>query len=139
MGLYMINICAIKAKQHWARFYSQTTVFLTGHSVARYLRSLATLTPLTHYAAICFAPLALLARSIHGLAHLAHSLVGQLKFLSMCSCCKRFSQEQTRFWSSLETRPLSILRNTVCIERWMCACVQKFTCVCVYVYLDGCL
>ena len=39
------------------------------------------------------------------LAHLAHSLVGKWKFLNMCSCCKRVQWYQTRFSSSLETRP----------------------------------
>ena len=51
-------------------------------------------------------------RSLHSLApftgsltHFAHSLVGRLKFLNMCSRCYRVSWEQTRFWRSLETRP----------------------------------
>ena len=39
------------------------------------------------------------------LTHFAHSFVGQLKFLNMCSCCDRVSQEGTCFWRSLETRP----------------------------------
>ena len=43
--------------------------FLTGHSVGRYVRSLAPLTPLTRSAALRFATLASLARSVHGLAH----------------------------------------------------------------------
>ena len=45
--------------------------FLTGHSVARYVCLLA---PLTHSAALCFTKLALLARSVHKLAHSLHSL-----------------------------------------------------------------
>ena len=59
-----------------------------GLSVARYVRSLAPLTPLTRSAALRFATLALLARtaalpfaklallahSVHGLAHSLHSL-----------------------------------------------------------------
>ena len=80
--------------------------------VARYVRSLAPLTPLTRSAALCFAILVLLAHSVHGLAHshgLPHCLMGQLKFLNMCSRYKRVSQEQTRFSSSLETRPESSL------------------------------
>ena len=47
-------------------------MFLTGHLVARYFRSLAPLTPLTpltRSAALHFATLALLIRSLHGLAH----------------------------------------------------------------------
>ena len=45
-----------------------------GHSVACYVRSLAPLTPLTCSAALRFAMLALLARSVHGLAHSLRSL-----------------------------------------------------------------
>ena len=45
-----------------------------GHSVARYIRSLAPLTLLTRSIALHFATLALLARSIHGLAHSLRSL-----------------------------------------------------------------
>ena len=37
----------------------------------------------------------------------AHSLEGQLEFMNMCSRCKCVQQEETRFWSSLETRPMS--------------------------------
>ena len=36
------------------------------------------------------------------LTHFAHSLMGEL---NMCSRCKRVQWAQTRFWSSLETRP----------------------------------
>ena len=43
-------------------------------------------------------------RTAHS-AHFAHSLVGQLKFLNMCSRCYRVPREQTRFGRSLETRP----------------------------------
>ena len=49
--------------------------------------------------------LCLLATFMGSLTHFAHSLVGQLKILNMCSHCERVSQEQTRFSSSLETRP----------------------------------
>ena len=45
-----------------------------GHSVARYVRSLAPLTPLTRSAALRFATLASLARSVRGLAHSLRSL-----------------------------------------------------------------
>ena len=45
-----------------------------GHSVARYVRSLAPLTPLTRSAVLRFAMLALLARSVHRLAHSLRSL-----------------------------------------------------------------
>ena len=50
---------------------------LEGHSVAHYIRSLAPLTQLTRSAALRFATLASLARSVYGLPHFAHSLVGQ--------------------------------------------------------------
>ena len=49
-------------------------MFLTGNSVARYVRLLAPLTPLTRSEALRFAMLALLARSVHGLAHSLRSL-----------------------------------------------------------------
>ena len=39
------------------------------------------------------------------LTHFAHSLVGQWKFLSMCSRCYRISRVHTRFSILLETRP----------------------------------
>ena len=78
-----------------------------GHSVARHVRSLALLTPLTHSTAL--RSLCSLTPFMGLLNHFAHSLVGQLKFLNMCSRYKRVSQEQTRFSSSLETRPESSL------------------------------
>ena len=73
-----------------------------GHLVARYDISLALLTPLTHSAALCFAQLAPFMGS---LTHFAHSLVEQLKFLNICSRCKRVQWEQTCFSSSLDPRP----------------------------------
>ena len=62
---------------HRERFLSKTIAFWKGHSVARYVCSLAPLTLLTRSAALCFATLAsltLLARSVHGLAHSLCSL-----------------------------------------------------------------
>ena len=41
------------------------------------------------------------------LTHFAHFLVGRMKFLNMCSHCYRVSREQTRFWRSLDPRPLT--------------------------------
>ena len=55
-------------------FLLGTIAFWTGHSVGRYVRSLAPLTPLTRSAALRFATLASLARSVHGLAHSLRSL-----------------------------------------------------------------
>ena len=49
---------------------------LTGYSVARYVRSLAPLTPLTCYPALRFAPFSY-APLTGSLTHFAHSLVGQ--------------------------------------------------------------
>ena len=75
-------------------------MFLTGYSVACYVCSLAPLTPLTpltRSATLCFTTLALLACSVHGLAH------------SLCSLPHGTVEihEETRYWSSLETRPHS--------------------------------
>ena len=78
-------------------FLVVTITFLTGHSVARYVCSLAPLTPLTRSAS-------LRAPFTGSLTHFAHFLVGELKFLNMCSRCYRLSRVQTRFSSSLETR-----------------------------------
>ena len=50
------------------------------------------------------------AHSLHSalftgsLTHFVHSLVGQLKFLNMCSHCYRVSREHA-FWRPLATRP----------------------------------
>ena len=72
---------------------SETIAFLTGHSVACYVRSLAPLTPLTRYAALYLTTLASLACTLFtvSLTHFAHSLVGWLKFMNMSSCCYRVS------------------------------------------------
>ena len=61
---------------------------------------------LLHSAPLRYARFAcLLALFTGSLTHFAHSLVGQLKFLNMCSRCYRVLWVQTRFSSSLETRP----------------------------------
>ena len=78
-----------------------------GHS----LRSFAcTIHSLTRSAMLHFAPLATLAslaHCVHGLAHSFCSLTrGTVKFMNMCSCCKRVKWEQTRFSSLLETSPM---------------------------------
>ena len=51
-----------------------TITFLTGHSVARYVRSLAPLTPHSCLAALRLVTLALFDRSMHGIAHSISSL-----------------------------------------------------------------
>ena len=65
---------------------------LTGYSVARFVRSLAPLTPLTLSAALSFAnamltPLTLcsLVTFIGSLTHFAHPLAERFKFLNICS------------------------------------------------------
>ena len=54
-------------------------------------------------------PLGRSLRSVARTAHLAYSLVGQLKFINMCLRWKHNSREQLRFFSSVETHPLSCL------------------------------
>ena len=86
---------------------------------------------------LCKPPLIrLLAPFTGSLTHFAHSLVGQLKFLNMCSRCYRVSRVQTCYLSSLETRPeykhglrlsKSILdaqgQNAVRCARWALLCM----------------
>ena len=96
---------------------------------SRFQRATRLLAMLTCSAALCFATLASLcslryarfARSLApftgSLTHFAHSL------LIMCSRCKRIQWEQTRFWSSLETRPdlschSSFKQETIFITRF---------------------
>ena len=55
-----------------------TIAFLTGHSVARNICSLAPLTPLTSSAVLRFAILVLLARSLYRLAHSLCSIPGEI-------------------------------------------------------------
>ena len=78
-----------------------TIAFLTGHSVARYVRELAPLTPLTRSAALRFATLASLARSLRSLPHGTveiHEYVFMLK---------------SRFTGTIEI--LIVRRNTPCV------------------------
>ena len=77
-----------------------------GHSVAHYVwlpALIAPLTLLTCSAALRFARL--LAPFTGSFTHFTHSLVRQLKFMNICSRCKRVQQEETHVWRSLETRP----------------------------------
>ena len=77
-------------------------------SVARYVRSLAPLTPLTRSAAFRFAMLALLDRSVNGLAHSLRSLPrGTVENLEYVFTLLSRLRLQTRFWRLLETRPYS--------------------------------
>ena len=76
-------------------------------SLATFVRSHHSLRSLAPQRSASFRLLRSLAPFMGSLTHFAHSLV--LKFLNMCSRCYRVSREQTRFWSSPETRPLSFL------------------------------
>ena len=51
--------------------------------------------------------LAWLAHYIHKLSHSLYFIVRHLKFLNMCSRCKRGQRKYSRSLSSLETRPKS--------------------------------
>ena len=75
-----------------------------------YVRSLTLLTHCS-LAPQRFSLLRLLAPFTGSLTHIVHSLVAHLKFFDMWSCCKRVSQEQTCFSSSLETHPFSIIQR----------------------------
>ena len=75
-------------------------------SLATFVRSHRSLRSLAPQRSASLRSLRLLAPFTGSLTHFAHSLVGRLKFLNMCSRCDRVSQKQTRFWRSLETRPL---------------------------------
>ena len=81
-------------------FLFVTIVFWKGHSVARYICSLAPLTRSASLRSLCS-----LAPFTGSLTHFAHSLVGRLKFMNLWSRWSRVSREQTRFLSSLDTRP----------------------------------
>ena len=77
-------------------------------SLALFVRSNYS-THLLCIALLCYACLAhslcSLAPFTGSLTHFAHSLVGWLKFMNMCSRCEHVSREQTRFLSSEETHP----------------------------------
>ena len=70
----MCSYVSIRVRKREGLFLLVTIAFLMGHSVARYICSLAPLTPLPRSAELRFAMLALLARSVHGLAHSLRSL-----------------------------------------------------------------
>ena len=84
-------------------------LYIRSHHSHRSLCSVA----LQRSAALCSAlqrsaslhSLRLFAPFTGSLTCFAHSLVGQWKFLSMCSRCYRISRVHTRFSFSLETRP----------------------------------
>ena len=79
-------------------FLFVTIAFWMGHSVARYVRSLAPLIPFTHSTG-----------SLHSktsLTHFAHSLLEQLKFTNLYLYWDRVLMRPTRLLSSIETRPL---------------------------------
>ena len=86
----------------------------------RATRSLATLV-CSHHSLRSLAPqLCSLALFTGSLTHFAHSFMGQLKFMNMCSRCNRVSREEMRFSSSLETRPQAKIEfSDVSISRHM--------------------
>ena len=92
------------SSQRQSRFERATrslAMFVRSH------RSLRSLAP-QRYATLCYARFAcLLAPFMGSLTHFGHSLVGQLKFVNMCSRWKRVSWEQSRFLSSVEKRLFS--------------------------------
>jgi len=59
------------------------------------------------------------------LTHFAHSLMGQLEFLNMCSHCYRVSREQTRFWRSLETRPNHVRTKLTTKLSWSAQAISQ--------------
>jgi len=67
-------------------------------SLGRSLRSFAQTAHSAH--SLCSAPFT------GSLTHFAHSLVGQLKFMNLCSCWNRVQHVETWFLSSLETHPI---------------------------------
>ena len=77
-------------------------------SLATFVRLLRSLRSLAPQRAASLRSLCSLAPFTGSLTHFAHPIVVQLKFMNICSHCDRVSQEQTRFWSSLETRPQSL-------------------------------
>ena len=87
-------------------FLLVTIAFLKGHSVARYVRSLVPLTPLTRSTSLRFATLASLARSVHRLTHSLRSLPrGTVEIHEYVFTLK--SRYKTQKLSLLETRPYS--------------------------------
>ena len=89
------------SSQRWSRFRRATL------SLATFICSHPSLRPLALQRSTLLCSLRSLALFKGSLIHFIHSLVGQLKFLNICSHCYRVSREQTRFWRSLETRPES--------------------------------
>ena len=81
------------------RVFQVTDNRVFNRPLGRSLRSFAHSAHSLRSAPQCYAP------CTGSLIHFAHSLVGQLKFLNMCSHCYCVPREQTRFSSSLETRP----------------------------------
>ena len=85
--------------------HRQTRFERATRSLATFVRSHRSLRSLTPQRSASLRSLRSLASFTGSLTHFAHSLMGQLKFLNTCSHCYRVSREQTRFSSSLETRP----------------------------------
>ena len=96
---YLLGGVSSQRRSRFERATRSLATFVPSHRSLRSLRSLAP------QRSASLRSLRSLAPFTGSLTHFAHSLVGQLKFLNMCSHCYRVSREQTRFWRSLETRP----------------------------------
>ena len=107
-GLHMLSLSLSLfggvSSQRRSRFERAT------RSLATFVRSHRSLRSLAPQRSASLRSLRSLALFTGSLTHFAHSLVGQLKFLNMCSHCYRVSREQTRFWRSLETRPSCMIQ-----------------------------
>ena len=87
----------------WVRNFLHTLLVKLSCIFVHSHRSLRSLTP---QRSTSLRLLRSLAPFTGSLTYSAHSLVGQLKFMNMCSCRKRVQWEQTQFLSSLETHSL---------------------------------
>ena len=95
-----------------------------GHLVARYICSLAPLTPLTRSALLRLATLTSLACFFHGLPHSLRSLPrGTVEILEYVFTLLSRFREQTRFWRSPETRPSSFSTG---FQLWTPSSIKPF-------------
>ena len=109
-------------------FLLVTIAFWKGHSVARYVRSLAPLTPLTRSAALRFATLASLARSVHELAHSLCSLPhGMVKIHESVFMLRSRSKGTNAFVVVTRNTPLDNRKSSSSIVIW---CYNPPSCSC---------
>ena len=111
----VVNRTSMTSKLTKGAFLVRDNRVLNG-PLGRLLRSFARTAHSAH--SLSIAPLCY-ALFTGSLTHFAHSLVGWLKFLNMCSYCKRVSRDQSRFSSSLGTRPQFLSsRLHICESKW---------------------